>query len=225
MRVLSIIPARSGSKGIPNKNILKINNKHLIGHTIELSLKSKQIDYTLVSTDSNKIKKISEGYGIEIPFLRPKKLSHDTSNIYDTVIYSLKKFEKISNLNFDIILILQPTSPLRKDIDIKNSIKLLSSNDYDSVISVTTYNGISPYIMYKSVKKGIELLENNKFYQRQQYKKIFYRNGLIYAIKRNTLLKKKSLYGNNIGFIVTPKRRSINLDNMSDLKIIKNYYK
>lgn len=225
MRVLSIIPARSGSKGIPNKNILKINNKHLIGHTIELSLKNKQIDHTLVSTDSSKIKKISERYGVKIPFLRPKKLSHDTSNVYDAVIYSLNKFEKISNLKFDIILILQPTSPLRKNIDIKNSIKLLSSNDYDSVISVTQYNGISPYIMYKSVKKGIELLENNKFYQRQQYKKIFYRNGLIYAIKRNTLLKKKSLYGKNIGFIVTPERRSINLDNMSDLKIIKNYYK
>ena len=225
MRVLSIIPARSGSKGIPNKNILKINNKHLIGYTIELSLKSKQIDHTLVSTDSSKIKKISESYGTKIPFLRPKKLSHDTSNVYDTIIYSLNKFEKISNIKFDIILILQPTSPLRKDIDIKNSIKLLSSSDYDSVISVTKYNGISPYIMYKSVKKGIELLENNKFYQRQQYKKIFYRNGLIYAIKRNTLLKKKSLYGKNIGFIVTPKRRSINLDNMSDLKIIKNYFK
>lgn len=221
MRVLSIIPARSGSKGIPNKNIIKINNKHLIGHTIQLSLKSKQIDNTLVSTDSAKIKKISESYGAIIPFLRPKKLSNDESNVYDTIIYSLNKFEKISNLKFDIILILQPTSPLRKDIDIKNSIKLLSSSNYDSVISVTQYNGVSPFIMYKPVKKGIKLLNINKFYQRQQYGKIFYRNGLIYAIKRNTLIKKKSLYGKNLGFIVTPKKRSINIDTKNDLKLFK----
>ena len=91
MNVLSIIPARSGSKGIPNKNILNIKNKPLISYSIKSSLESKIIDYTLVSTNCQKIKNIAEKYGAKVPFLRPKYLAGNKSNVLDTIIYSLKR--------------------------------------------------------------------------------------------------------------------------------------
>lgn len=227
MKVLSIIPARSGSKGIPNKNIIKIKNKFLIDYTIDISINCPYIDFTFVSTDSIKIKKISEKRGLSIPFLRPKSLSTDKSNIIDTITYSLNKLEALHNIKYDIILILQPTSPLRIEMDVYKSLKLIKDKKfkYDSVISITKYNGISPNIMYLTKGKYINLIRKNTYFQRQQYEKVFFRNGLVYAIKRETILKKKSIFGKKIGFIETPFERSINLDTKTDLKILKKKIK
>lgn len=221
MNILSIIPARSGSKGIPNKNILNINNKPLISYSIKSSLESKIINYTLVSTNCKKIKNIAEKYGAKVPFLRPKYLAGDKSNVLDTIIYSLKRIENIEKKTFNLIIVLQPTSPLRVKADISKSINLLNKFNFDSVISVTKYDGISPNILYKKKDKTLIPLLKTTFYQRQQYEDFFYRNGLIYVVNRDTLLKKKSLYGKEIGLIHTPEERSLNIDTHEDLIKLK----
>jgi len=221
MNVLSIIPARSGSKGIPNKNILNIKNKPLISYSIKSSLESKIIDYTLVSTNCQKIKNIAEKYGAKVPFLRPKYLAGNKSNVLDTIIYSLKRIENIEKKTFNLIVVLQPTSPLRVQADISKSINLLNKFNFDSVISVTKYDGISPNILYKKKEKTLIPLLKTTFYQRQQYDDFFYRNGLIYVVNRDTLLKKKSLYGKEIGLIHTPEERSLNIDTHEDLLKLK----
>jgi len=221
LKVLSIIPARSGSKGIPNKNIFKIDKKPLISYSIKSSVDSRLIDYTLVSTDCQKIKKIAERYGAKVPFLRPKYLAGDKSRVLDTIKYSLKKLEILENIVFDLIILFQPTSPLREKGDIIKSINLMKKHKYDSLISVTKYENTSPYIIYKKKKKTLIPLIQSNFFQRQQYDDLFYRNGLIYIVSRNTLLKKNSLYGDNIGYIDIPEERSLNIDSPKDLLILK----
>lgn len=221
MNVLSIIPARSGSKGIPNKNILNIKNKPLISYSIKSSLESNKINYTLVSTNCQKIKNIAEKYGAKVPFLRPKYLAGNKSNVLDTIIYSLKRIENIERKIFNLIVVLQPTSPLRVKADITKSINLLNKFNFDSVISVTKYEGISPNILYRKKEKTLIPLLKTTLYQRQQYENFFYRNGLIYVVNRDTLLKKKSLYGKQIGLIHTPEERSLNLDTYEDLLKLK----
>ncbi len=221
MKVLSIIPARSGSKGIPNKNIIKIKNINLINYTINFSKKHRLIDYTFVSTDSPKIKKISEKTGLSIPFLRPKYLSGDKSDIYNTIVYTLNKLELLQKIRYDVILLLQPTSPLRVKSDLDSALRLIRNQKFDSVISISKYKGISPNVMYKLNKNKLEPIKKNNYFQRQQYENIYFRNGLIYAIKRRTLLEKKSIYGTSVGFIEIPISRSINLDTKIDLQILK----
>ena len=123
MRVIGIIPARSGSKAVKNKNIKQINNMPLIYWTINTALKSK-LDEVIVSTDSRKIKKICEKYGAKVPFIRPLRISKDNSKSIDVVKHALKFYEK-KNIFYDAVLLLQPTCPLRTVQDINKSLKIL----------------------------------------------------------------------------------------------------
>ncbi len=116
---------------------------------------------------------------------------------------------------------LQPTSPLRVKSDLDSALRLIRNQKFDSVISISKYKGISPNVMYKLNKNKLEPIKKNNYFQRQQYENIYFRNGLIYAIKRRTLLEKKSIYGTSVGFIEIPISRSINLDTKIDLQILK----
>ena len=112
--ILAIIPARSGSKGLPNKNTLNLLDKPLIAWTIEAAKKSKYLDRLILSTDCDKISKIAQKYNCEVPFLRPKNLSTDISKGNDVIMHAIKTIKK----EYDIIVVLQPTSPLRTNDDI-----------------------------------------------------------------------------------------------------------
>lgn len=116
-KILAIITARGGSKGIPYKNIMNINGKPLIAYSIEVAKQSKYIDYILVSTDNNKIKEVSLQYGASVPFLRPEEISNDTAKSIDVVIHAINCLKE-SGEEFDYVLLLQPTSPLRTCKDI-----------------------------------------------------------------------------------------------------------
>ena len=196
-KIIAIIPARGGSKGLPKKNVKEIMGKPLIAWTIEQALASKYLDKIVVSTDNEEIKLISEKYGAEVPFLRPKVLARDDSPTIDVIMHAINWFEKREEY-FDIIVLLEPTSPLRKEDDIDNAIELFIKNidKADSLVSVGDVHLENPYIMKKFekgyVKSFIEI--NEEIYQRQQLPKVYFPYGVIYLSKTDALKKYKTFY-------------------------------
>jgi len=224
MKILGIIPARQGSKGIKNKNIKKINNIPLINYTIHECLKSKIFDKLIVTTDSKKIATISRKAGALVPFLRPKYLAKDKSLAIPTIKHALKKTEEIYNENFDIVCMLQPTTPLRRAKDcikIKNIMKN-NLNKIDSIISVVNVNNNHP-IKMKKINKNNFLVDYVNWSvenpPRQSLPPVYIVNGAFYMCKRDVILKQNSFKGNNcLPFIMDPKY-SINIDSEIDFKL------
>ena len=216
MNVLAIIPARGGSKNIPLKNIKKLSGKPLIEYTINAALNSKKIDKIIVSTDNEKIAKISKSLGIKIPFLRPKNISRDTSPTIDLVKHAIKKLEE-SDFFPDIITILQPTSPFRTSNIIDKSISMLKSN-FSSVVSVSKIKK-HPYSAFWLQGKHLEPFKKNfqKFHQRQLFPELFYPTGTIYTFWTSTLTKHNSIYGNNIKpLIINDEMMNLDIDDNFD---------
>lgn len=196
-KVIAIIPARGGSKALPRKNIRLLAGKPLIAWTIEQAKKSKNIDKMIVSTDDEEIAEISKQYGAEVPFMRPKELATDNSPTIDAIMHALDWFESRGNY-FDILVLLEPTSPLRKDGDIDNAIKLFLDNlgNADSLISLGEVQLENPYIM-KKIEDGYVkplLYTNSQHHQRQQLPKAYFPYGVIYLSKTITLKKYKTVY-------------------------------
>ncbi|GAG81989.1 unnamed protein product [marine sediment metagenome] len=134
--IIALIPARGGSKGLPRKNIKELDGKPLIAHTIEVAKQSRIFDRIIVSTDDKEIAEVAKEYGAEVPFIRPAELATDTADAMDVLIHALKWF-KNKGQNFDYVMKLQPTSPLRTEQDIKNSMDLIIQKDGDSILSVS----------------------------------------------------------------------------------------
>lgn len=195
--IISIIPARGGSKGLPRKNIKPLLGKPLIAWTIEQAKSSRYIDKVVVSTDDPEIAKIAKKCGAEVPFLRPKELATDDAKTIDVIMHAVNRFENDGKY-FDIVVLLEPTSPLRKEDDLDNSIEFFIENidKVDSLVSVGEVHLENPYIMKKvesgGVKPFIEIDEN--LYQRQQLPKIYFPYGVIYLSKTSTLKKYKTFY-------------------------------
>jgi len=219
--ILGIIPARGGSKGIKNKNIKKINRKPLIYYTINRAKKSKYISDLIGSTDSKLIKKKFKEFGVEVPFDRPANLAKDKSNIIDTLIYSLKKMERIKKKKYDFVCLLQPTSPLRKKNEIDNSIKKIINQKADSLISLCKLDEPHPYKLMKIKRKKIYFFKSNfkNVMNRQMMPQLFMPTGNIYIISRETLLKRKTIHGKNYIFSLINHKYFLNIDKHDDLII------
>ena len=217
MKILGLIPARSGSKGIPMKNIKKLNGKPLVAHTILAGLKSKNIDKILVSTNSKKISSISKKFGAEIPFLRPKELSGDTSKTIDVVKHTLKFLNENESYVPDIIVILQPTSPLRTSQMIDKSIILLKNSNASCVLGVKKITQ-HPYNSFSNKQKFLKPFKNNfqKYSQRQALPELFYPTGSIYTFWRKTIEENNSYYGKKILPYILPEENSIDIDTPHD---------
>jgi len=226
MNILGIIPARKNSKGVLNKNIKIINGKPLIYYTIEKAKKSKLITDLVVSSDSNIIKKISKKYKVANFSLRPSRLTSDKSTIDKTIKYELRNMEKLKRRNYDLIVLLQPTSPLRKEKIIDNSIKLFlkKHKKYSSLISISKIEEPNPFKAYilkkKKLNKLINYKTNTDTSRRQDYPKVFIPNGIIYIFKRKLILKSKRILGNKI-FGYEIKDEYINIDSNKDILISK----
>ena len=212
-KILAVITARTGSKRLPNKNILKLNNKPLIVWSIEATLQSKYIDETIVSTDSQTIKKISEKHGAKVPFIRPEKLANDTANSIAVLNHAIDFYRN----QFDYILLLQPTSPLRTTKDIDTAIELLS-NDTKAVVSVceTEHSPLWSNTLPEnhSMKNFIKDEIKNK---RSQDLSIYYRlNGAIYIAEIEYFLEHNGFFGNNTIAYIMDQRKSIDIDTKLD---------
>lgn len=226
MKILAIIPARGGSKGIKNKNIIELKGKPLIEYTIKQAnklIENKIINKAIVSTDSDIIAKISVELGIEVPFLRPNEISGDKAKSISFVTHALDFYKK-NNVFYDIIIILQPTSPLRTYEDIKNALELLKKYpDKNSVISCYKEDTINDMIMYRKTNDyAVPLNKNHNLGKpRQDFESIYIRNGAIYIVKTDFIYKKQLLFENEPLIYVMSKSKSINIDSAEDLKIVK----
>jgi len=226
-KILAIIPARGGSKGLPGKNIKPLLGKPLIAWTIEQALQSKYIDCLYVSTDNEEIRNIALQSKADASFLRPPELSADNSPICDAVIYSLSVFENRGN-NFDYVALLEPTSPLRRLDDIDNAIKSLVNNQKaDSLVSVGEVHMEHPMIVKKILNGYVcPYIENIKFvYQRQQVDKAFFPYGVIYICKVPVYRQKKTFYLDNTLPYYIERWQNYEVDDTIDFLIIENILK
>ncbi|MDB3938921.1 hypothetical protein N9369_02250 [Candidatus Pelagibacter sp.] len=212
-----IIPARKGSKGIKNKNIIKIKNKSLVEYTFE-TLNQIPSDRKYVLTDSEKVKKIANNYKINTNYIRAKELSKDNTLLIDNLIHFDEFID--NKLKFKHYVILQPTSPLRNFKDIIQSIKKYLSNKSDSLFSISpSSEHPSECIFFK--KKKMYYFNKSKNSLRQNYKKSYFINGAIYIFNRKLLKQKKILSDRKHITFEMPKKRSIDLDDHQDLEMAR----
>jgi len=212
MKVLAIIPARAGSKRIKNKNIKDFLGKPLIAYTIKHALKSLIIDRTLVCTESDKIAKIAKKHGAEVPFLRPKKLAQDNSDVDDSILYTLKWLKDNEGYEPDYFIILQATSPLRELDDIKKCFDLIKKTKATTVLTVSPTHPK----LYNLSKANDAILVNGsekKQSTTQLWEKAYLLNGcVVYVVNTKAFLKEGHTITKNTKAVVMPKWRSVDLD-------------
>ena len=228
LKILCLIGARGGSRGIPGKNIRNFYGKPLIAYTIEqaLSLK-KYIDRIVVSTDDPEISRVAKQYGAEAPFLRPKELASDKSNIGDAIIYTLNRLEKEEKYKPDYILLLQPTAPLRERGDIIKCIELIKNKKCDSVITVCPTN----YLFFNLEPDGKLCIINDPKSKirikpnRQSVPATHTYNGLVYISRRESFLRYRNFLADNTYAVVCDAWRSVDLDSVEDWVLAEFLYK
>ena len=224
--MIALINARGGSKGILGKNKKILIDKPLIQYTIETALKSKYISEIVISTDDHDIIKIAELFGINVPFVRPDYLASDTANQLDVIKYSIEYINTKKNVSNQNYILLQPTCPLRSEVDIDNSIEIFLKGNYDSVISVTEVGSRHPATCYYENNGFLtSMFQDAQGVNRQNFQNIFWRNGSIYIFSESTIKNFNSIFGKNIGFIQMPEERSFNLDSNMDWSILESYLK
>ena len=225
-KILCIIPARSGSKGLKQKNILKIKNKELIYYPIKAGLKSKYVDYVLFSSDSRKFIKIAKKYKAKCPFIRPKKLSRDTSTSYEVIKHAIEFLKENLNKEFEYVICLEPTSPLTTNKDVDNSIKLIIDKRSKSLVSVMKSEKFSiPYHfkMNKSHNIFPATITKNFDKRRQLIKNTYILDGSLYIAKIKDYFNFKGFFTSKTIGMTMPKIKNFEIDDIFDFKIIKNY--
>ncbi|MFM6984252.1 MAG: cytidylyltransferase domain-containing protein [Chitinophagaceae bacterium] len=226
MKILCIIPARGGSKGIPKKNIIDVSGKPLIAYTIGPAIdvmKKGFIDKVIVSTDSQEIADISSQYGAEVPFLRPESISGDKAKSVEFMSHALEFYEKMG-INYDAVLLLQPTSPLRDSNDLIKAIDMYKSAENDSLISAYEEEYINDLVIYKLSSDGKTSIPvsplHNKGVRRQDHGSTYVRNGCIY-LSSSELIKRGFVIGETPLMYVMDKNKSVNVDTLEDLELLR----
>ena len=216
-KILAIVPARGGSKGIKKKNIYPVCGRPLIQYTSEIIRECEWIDYAVVSTDDTQIGLLSE---LNFDFIRPKGLSGDQVGDFPVVEHALLAVEEKKQINFDLILFLQPTSPMRRSMDLEETLDKLIDGNFDSVMSVSeTDTKGHPFKQF--VIEGDEIRHWAKqgaaIVTRQELSKTYHKNGLVYAMTRECIIKQKTIFGRKHTHIVI-ERPVVNIDTTEDMK-------
>ncbi len=222
-KCLCIIPARSGSKRIKNKNIIRLNGKPLIYYTIQFAKKLNFVDEIIFSSDSRRYLNLAKKYKINNLSLRPKKISSDNSQTIDVVKYEINKIKK-----YDYILLLQPTTPFRDIKDFKKAYRILINSKCDSVITVNLVNNFHPYrmkIFKGNILKNFMNLKKENFKAVKHLPKVFVRSGSMYFFKRENISKYNSILGKKTYGIEVKGKNTINIDEKEDLILAKHFFK
>ena len=218
-KVLCVIPARKGSKGLRNKNIKKLNKIPLIAWSILTAKKCKLIDEIIVSTDCPKISKIAMKYGANVPFIRPKKFATDKASSFSVLKHAIDFLKKKKNY-FDYIIMLEPTSPLRNSKDVDFCINKIKKDNIESLVSVSRVVDQHPYFLYSINKRNIlrpYLKKQKKLYiRRQDVSPLYYLEGSIYISKITTLLNEKTWYHKKTQAFEVEKWKSLEIDDIDD---------
>jgi len=229
-KIVVIIPARGGSKGVPRKNIKLLNGRPLISYAINVALKSKYIDRVIVSTDDKEIAKIAQKYKAEVPFLRPVELAEDSSPTLGVLQHAIKYLEEKEKYKPDFVVLLQPTSPLILVSDINKAIEKIIKTKANSCVSVCEISERPEWMFTFEDTEGDRikpfLKKNNKKTNRQDLPKIFRLNGAIYVTKKNILMKENKITDKiNSSAILMPIERSVDIDRPVDFCIIESIIK
>lgn len=217
MRRIAIIPARSGSKGLQDKNIRQLNGKPLIAYSIEAAKTSGLFDIVMVSTDSQEYADIARNWGADVPFLRSERLSTDTSNSWDVVAEVLNRYKE-DGQTFEAVALLQPTSPLRTAQDIKRSIARMDETGANAIVGVTTSDH-SP-LWSNSLPADLSMtdfLRKEILTTPRQQLPDFYRiNGAMYLVKTEYFNENHDIYRDKCYAYVMDKKHSVDIDDEVD---------
>jgi len=214
MKIIGIIPARGGSKGIPRKNIKEFCGKPLIAYIIETALSVRELDRVIVSTEENEIAKIAKRYGAEI-ISRPEELAKDETPTLPVLQHAVTYLVKEENYKPDIVVLLYATSPLLNPERISEAIRLMIEKDFDSIISVTRDYGH----FWIEENGKYERFYPRELFNRQFYKPLFKENGALYITKTEVLISRSKLIGDKVGFVEMEKYESIDIDEPLDFEI------
>ncbi len=218
MRILGLIPARGGSKGVPKKNVKLLGKKPLIEYTINDAKNSKLLTEIIVSTDDQEIAIEAEIAGYKPPFIRPAEFAKDTSTSLEVVLHAISFFESKS-IFFDAVCLLQPTSPFRTEGFIDKAIEKFIASKSDSLVSVLPIpNEFNPHWAFEENEMGLLQIatgEKNIITRRQELPKAFYRDGAVY-ITKTEVIKNGSLYGESIAYIENNPQFHVNIDTIED---------
>ncbi|WBO93056.1 acylneuraminate cytidylyltransferase family protein BpsG (plasmid) [Bacillus tropicus] len=219
---VAIIPARGGSKGIPQKNVSVVGGKPLIQYTIDEAQNSKYLDDFIVSTDDREIAKIAKECGAKVPFLRPKELAGDKIKTIDVLIHAVQSLS-VMGKKYDYVVLLQPTQPLRKSMHIDEAIQHIIKKKEQSLVSVNEVNE-HPLLMRSINEKGHleSLLKVNSTVRRQDFLKFFKINGAIYINKINENFNQNTSLNDNRLAYVMEKKYDLDIDEPKDLEKFKH---
>lgn len=219
-RIVAIIPARGGSKGIPKKNITILDGKPLIYYTIRSARGSKYLDATYISTEDRGIAEIGIQLGTGI-IRRPAKYATDEAKGIDVIKHALRYLAK-SNQDFDVVVLLQPTSPLRVSCDIDNCIEMLVKNNLDSVVSIVRVHQHPNWMFRMDKRKRITPIHSKMNARRQQHEELFYPNGAVFVSTAKFIDKQKDrVYGGACGGYIMEENRSVDIDTPYDLELCR----
>lgn len=222
MRLIAIIPARSGSKGLPDKNIRDLYGKPLLAYTIEAALRTKKFAEIMVSTDSDHYAKIAEKYGARVPFLRSTENSNDNASTWDAVYEVIKNYERI-NIKFDAFMLLQPTSPLRDEKDIIGAIDEYVEKKANTVVSVCEAEHTPIYTNTLPDSLSMDGFFGEHKWTRRQDLPTYYRlNGAIYMSDTKSFMKYRDIYRDNCFAFVMDNKKSVDIDTELDFMYVES---
>lgn len=221
-RVLGLLPARSGSKGIPGKNLRLLHGKPLLAWAASALAQAAEVETKICSTDDECIAHVARENGLEVPWLRPQELALDDTLIVDVIEHALRSMMSEQERSYTHIALVQATSPTVTSADIDGAIRLAVKSAADTVITGFHAGQRHPSTMYSIKEDGsVQWLLNQqkRMARRQDLSNIFVRTGLVYVIKTDVILKQHSIYGDRITSLIVPDSRAITIDEEADFKL------
>ena len=225
-RILVVCPARGGSKGIPLKNIQLFMGVPLVARVGHLVTEMAGIDRAVVSTDSEEIAAVARESGLDVPFYRPESLSGDRISDLEVLTHALVEMERQDRVRYDIVVMLQPTSPLRKKQHVEDTIQMLIDGDWDAVWTVSETDSKDHPLKQLTVNDGsLDYYDQSgkKIIARQQLVPVYHRNGVAYAIRRDCLLDQQSISGECTGGLIL-EGNLVSIDTYWDLELAEYIY-
>jgi len=222
-RVLAVVPARGGSKGIPLKNLREVCGRSLVARVGEVIREVREIDRAVVSTDHEDIAKAAEDAGIAAPFRRPKILSGDEIGDLDVLTHALEATEAVDAQRYDVVVMLQPTSPLRLAVHVSAAIRMLINGGWDSVWTISETDTKShPLKQLTIADSALEYYDGRgaAVIARQQLKPVYHRNGIAYAMTRECLVQQQTIMGKRAGALVI-EGHHVSIDTEWDLALVE----
>jgi N-acylneuraminate cytidylyltransferase len=222
MKFLVVITARGGSKGIPKKNIKRLNGKPLIQYSIDIAKAIADIKDICFTSDSDEIIQVATSLGLEIQFKRPEHLATDTANSQDVILHGLETYEKLNNTTYDAVILLQPTSPFRTLEQVKDCIKLYD-NTLDMVVSAKLASANPYYNLYEESDGFLIPSKKGNFTRRQDCPDVWEFNGAIYVINTQALRTKKMKAFSKVKKYIMSEETSIDIDTPFDWNFAEFY--